>query len=72
MIAAMFQKLRSYRAGFRAEKWRAAAEQLREDDPQLYQRILSEATPEVEDAVRKDPDAFVALWLASAKDVGVI
>ncbi len=68
----MFQrKLRGYRAAFRVEEHRAAAEQLRREDPETYQRILEMAEGEAAEAATRDPDAFVALFMAAAGDVDV-
>jgi hypothetical protein len=64
--------MRSYRAAFRVEGNRAAAEALRGDDPDLYRRIVEQATgSDAEEPMRRDPDAYVALFLAEAKDAGL-
>jgi hypothetical protein len=65
--------MRSYRAAFRVEQNRAAAQELRRDDPDVYSQILAQATgTDAEEAARRDPDAYVALFLAEARDAGVI
>ncbi len=62
---------RAYRAGFQVAQYRAAAEELRVTDPETYSQILSHAEEgEPEEVARRDPDAFVALFLASAADLG--
>lgn len=66
------RKLRGYRAAFRVEKHRAAAEQLRREEPEMYQQILGMAEGDAAEAAANDPDAFVALFLAAAEDEGVI
>lgn len=64
---------KSYRAAFRVEQYRAAAQELRRDDPETYWRIVEQATgSDAEAAARRDPDAFAALFLAEARDAGVI
>jgi hypothetical protein len=74
------------RAAARIERWRPDAEQLRASNPDLYARILGQSNwSEAElgagartsfsvssSATAHDPDAFVALFLAEAKRVGVI
>lgn len=67
------RKKRGYRAAFRVEKYRAAAEQMRIDDPEMYQTILSQADGSAaEEPARRDPDAYVAIFLAEAADEGII
>jgi hypothetical protein len=65
-------RLRGYRAAFRVETHRAAAEQLRREEPETYRQILAMAEGEAAVAATKDPDAYVALFLAAAEDEGVI
>jgi hypothetical protein len=59
------KRLRGYRAAIRVETWRKQAEELRREDPDMYEEILelTEADPELAPAVRRDPNAWVALWL---------
>jgi len=67
------RKKRGYRAAFKVERHRAAAEQLRTEDPEVYRQILSQADGSTaEEAAGRDPDAFVALFLAEAEEAGVI
>ena len=66
------RRLRGYRAAFRVEQNRAAAEQLRRAEPETYQRILAMAEGEAAAAAEKDPDAFVALFMAEAEDAGLV
>jgi hypothetical protein len=69
------RKARGYRAAIRVEKYRAAAEQLRREDPAIYDEILARAEREAtrgRGGPPRDPDAFVALFLAEAADAGVI
>jgi hypothetical protein len=66
------RKLRGYRAAFRVETHRAAAEQLRREEPETYRQILAMAEGEAAAAAARDPDAYVALFLAAAEDEGVI
>lgn len=68
------RKLRGYWAGVQVEKHRASADDLRERDPQLYQQILATAADGsgAEAAARRDPDAYVALFLAESGEAGVI
>jgi hypothetical protein len=58
----------AYRAGLQVEVWRAKAEAIRREDPELYHRILAEAASDANaaSAAARDPDAYVALWLAAA------
>jgi len=58
-----------YKAAFRVEKYRAAAAELRQSDPSLYNQLLAQAEGgEAEAASRRDPDAYVALFLAAWDD----
>jgi hypothetical protein len=67
------QRAKSYRAAFRVEQNRAAAEALRNENPDLYRQMLEQASgSDVEEAARQDPDAFVALLIAEMRDAGVI
>jgi hypothetical protein len=62
---------RGYRAAFRVERYRAMAEQLRAEDRETYSQILAQATnTEAQAAAQRDPDAFVALFLAEAASSG--
>src|SRR5256885_1053783 len=54
-------------AAVRVERYRRDAERLRRDDPASYKFILAQADP----AADRDPDAFVALFLAAAADEGL-
>jgi hypothetical protein len=55
------------RAAFKVETYRAAAEQLRQDDPEMYLRILAGAEGEAASVAASYPDAFVALFLAEVE-----
>jgi hypothetical protein len=67
----LWRRRRRYRAAFRVERYRAAAEHMRVHDPETYRRLLSHANgAEVADAVRRDPDAYVALLLAETGNMG--
>jgi hypothetical protein len=68
----MFPSWTGFREEYRIEKWREAAVILRRENPKRYERIVAGAPPEIAEAVEKDPDAFVALFLASANDAGVL
>lgn len=64
---------RRWKPALRVEEWRAAAVQLRVDDPRLYALALAQAaTPEAHSLVANDPDAFVALILAELSDAGLL
>lgn len=66
------RKKAGYAAAVRVERYRGAAEALRRDDPATYARVLQQADgSEAEDAAARDPDAYVALFLAAASDAGV-
>lgn len=68
-----FRRLRGYKAAAQVARWRSAAEQLRVEDPDTYAQILSQAEGgEAAEAAARDPDAYVALFLAAARDAGVI
>jgi hypothetical protein len=57
----------------RVEENRAAAQALRRDNPALYDRAIAEGMDSgAADAVRNDPDAWVALWLSEARKAGII
>jgi len=67
------RKKRGYRAAIRVEKFRADAEFIRRSNPALFDQILSQASgTEAEADARADPDAYVALFLAEAKDAGLV
>lgn len=72
-IYLLVSRRRSYRAAWTVETWRARAVQMREDNPELYDQILAQAQADDETAVaaHRDPDAYVALWLAAANDTAV-
>jgi hypothetical protein len=57
-------KVRGYKAAIRVEQKRGAAVLLRQTDPLSYETILAMAEGEACDAARKDPDAYVALFLS--------
>jgi hypothetical protein len=62
--------LRRRRApAMRVERWRAAAADLRVNDPEMYQDILAQANsdPEAAAAAARDPDAYVAIFLSYAQ-----
>jgi hypothetical protein len=64
------RRLRGYKAAARVESWRTRAEALRATDPDTYEQILAQAgdDPEAAAAARRDPDAYVALFLSFASD----
>lgn len=63
------QRAKGYRAAVRVEKYRAAAVQLRENEPELYAQALAQANgSDAEAAAKRDPDAYVALFLAAFED----
>jgi hypothetical protein len=65
LLALIVWRWRSWRAGFRVENYREAAQTLRISDPDTYEKILANAHgTEAEDAAMRDPDAYVALFLA--------
>lgn len=61
-------KIRGYAAAFRVERYRGAAESLRQNDPESYKKILDMADGEAAEAARTDPDAFVALFMSYADE----
>lgn len=62
---------RSYAAGFRVERNRAEAVALRENDPDTYWQIAAQADGgEAEAAARRDPDAYVAIFLSHVTEAG--
>jgi hypothetical protein len=63
------RKAEAYRAAVHVEKYRAAAVAMRESDPTLYAEVLSQADgSEAEGAAHRDPDAYVALFLATYEE----
>lgn len=63
------KRAEGYEAAFRVEKYRAAAVEMRESDPTVYAQVLAQADgSEAEGAARRDPDAYVALFLAAYDD----
>jgi hypothetical protein len=61
-----------YKAAVRVERYRATAEQMRQNDPEMYEQILRQADGSpAEAAAARDPDAYVALFLAEAENAGV-
>lgn len=68
----LFYRRHAYRAAFRVELHRHAAEQVRTERPDLYAQILAQADgSEAEAAARRNPDAYVALFLAEAGDAEI-
>lgn len=67
----VFLRRRSYGAGIRVEAWRDQAVALRLSDPDTYGGILGQAQgSEAAAAANRDPDAYVALFLSHANEVG--
>lgn len=67
------RRKRGYRAAARVERYRAAAKELRETNPEMYRQIVHQADgSDAEAAATRDPDAYVALFLAEAEDAGII
>jgi hypothetical protein len=67
------ERKRSYRAAAQVERYRAAAQELRGNDPDHYSQIVHQAQgSEAVAAAREDPDAYVALFLSAAEEAGVI
>jgi hypothetical protein len=63
------RKAAGYKAAVRVERYRGAAAQLRESDPVLYAQVLAQADGgEAAAAASRDPDAYVALFLAAWDD----
>jgi hypothetical protein len=63
------KKAAGYKAGVRVERYRSAAVELRERDPTTYAQVLARADgSEAEGAARRDPDAYIALFLAAWDD----
>ena len=64
------QRMKGYKAAIHVEQYRARAEQLRDHDPALYKQILVQADgTDAEDAARRNPVEYVALFLKAADDV---
>jgi DnaJ domain len=63
--------LRRWRPAIRVEKWRAAAANLRETNPSLYQAILNQAEGDAVAGAERDPDAFVAIFLSFMAESGM-
>ena len=62
-----------YKAAVQVEHFRAASEDLRDNDPDLFRQILQQAAgSEADAAAERDPVAYVALFLSAAEDSGVI
>lgn len=67
----LFSRRKAYRAGLRVESKRAAAIALKQQDPEMYAAILAHAEgSDVEEAANRDPDAYVALFLSYADEIG--
>jgi hypothetical protein len=62
-------RLRGYKATALVERYRATAALLRQEEPEKYQEVLAMAKGDAATAAARDPDAFVALFLAAAEDV---
>jgi hypothetical protein len=66
------KRARGYRAAFRVEGHRDAAERLRLEDPDTFAQIVAQADgSDAEAAAQRDPVAYVALFMAAAEDVGL-
>jgi hypothetical protein len=71
ILVFLFGRRRGYRAAFNVERYRRAARQLQTSDPATYEQIVAQADgSEAEHAARRDPDAYVALFLAEANKIG--
>jgi hypothetical protein len=64
-------------AAGRAAPYRATAERMRAEEPELYAQIVAEARPvhvapyiDPHELAQTDPDGYVALYLAGAADAG--
>jgi hypothetical protein len=62
-------RLRGYKAAALVERYRATAAVLRQEEPEKYQEVLAMAKGDAATAAARDPDAFVALFLAAAEEV---
>lgn len=66
------QRARGYQAAIHVAQYRSRAEDLLDNDPDLYEQILAQANgTEAEEAARANPVEYVALFLKAADDVGV-
>lgn len=67
-----FLRLRRSRSAiaFRLERLLAAAQELRLADIETYRWVLAQASDGAEALAQRDPDAYVALFLAAAEDCG--
>ena len=65
-------RVSGYGAAIRVERYRTAAEELQAEDPDTFWRIVARADgSDAEVAARRDPVAYVALFMAAADDAGV-
>lgn len=72
LTLALMALVRRWRPAVRVERWRAAAVELRRNNPALYQAILARATdPEAARAAAGDPDAYVAIFLSMMEESGL-
>jgi hypothetical protein len=66
----LWGRRRSYEGAIRVERYRKRAEALRHRDPELHAQIVAQADEELRPVVDRDPDAYVALFLAASDDHG--
>lgn len=66
-----FRRLKGYKAAANVARFRPEAERLRAEEPDLYEQILAQSKGgPSESAAQRDPDAYVALFLAEARKSG--
>jgi hypothetical protein len=52
----MFKRWKAYGTAFRVERYRSRAERLRQDDPELFAKIVAQAAgSDAEEAARRNP-----------------
>jgi hypothetical protein len=72
ILVLVASRRRGYAAAVKVERHRAAAAMLRQQDPDTYWKIVAQADgSEAEAPARRDPDAYVALFMDSAQRMGV-
>lgn len=55
------------------KRYRSAAEQLRVEDPETFERVVAQADgSDAEEAARRDSVAYVALFLAACDDADTL
>lgn len=67
------RRLKGYKAAANVARFRPEAERMRKEDPDTYEQILAQSRGgPSESAAQRDPDAYVALFIAEVRKRGYL